>query len=1492
MNNHMIHNSRTTALNVAAMAIVALLLAAISNVLGDVPGIISYQGRVTVDGTNFTGTGWFKFAIDNGNSVSWANDGSVVDEAVGAEPTNGVPLTVSQGLFAVNLGDTSVSNMTASILPGTFAGSARYLRVWFSADGTNFTALSPITRITASGYALNAANAEGVSAGAITGNSIANSAITTAHLASDAVTSVKIADGTITGSDLSSSIAISTSGNITSGGLNVDSGTLYVDAANNRVGISTTTPSVKLDIVGNSSGTNDALRLRAGNASNSNIASQVLLSQSGGTNYTHSIKSRHNAGSDTGNAIDFYVWNYGTDAAGDVGTLQALTVTASSSGPRVGVGTASPTVALDVNGTANASSFTGNSLNMDSGTLYVNATSSRVGVGTLVPVAKLDIASDNSGTNDALRLRSGNASNSNVASQVLFSQDGGSNYTHSIKTRHNAGSDGGNAIDFYLWNYGTDASSDVGTMQGMTIVASSSGPRVGVGISSPTVALDVNGAAKATSFSGDGSGLTGIGASSLISNSVTSAKIADSAVIAAKIADNSVTSAKIADNSVTSAKIVDGAITGSDLSSSISIITSGAINTDVSTVSNKLTAGYAEIGNTNSVPLVLRSSDDTGTSLKLENGAVGGRNWSLVSSAAGNAEGGGRLMIKDNNANAVRMVVGYDGNVGIGTNAPQTPLHVVGTVTATAFNGDGSGLSNVITSVADGSITSARLANNSVISDKIADGNVTSAKIADDSITALKIADDSVTTDKIASGAITGSKFASDISITTSGNVTSGGLNVNGGTLFVDTTNNRVGIGTTSPTVALDVNGTVRATTILSGSGNTLNGSYSVMGGGAGNTSTGFAATVAGGYLNVSTGTVTTVGGGYRNVAGGFGATIAGGEGNSIDIQGGYSFVGGGQNNAIHDSWAVIAGGYANNIQSGSDYGFIGGGLQNTNSGPVGTIAGGLKNTVGYIATIGGGQQNSATGSWATVAGGLSNSAGGREAFVGGGQGNTASGTNSVVAGGYGNTASGDYSMAAGRRAKAVNNGSFVWADSTDADFSSTGTNQFLIRASGGVGIGTNNPQTALHVVGTVTATAFSGDGSGLTGVIATNAYNTSVSLSGTTLNVTDGGGTKSVSLASFTNSSVSLSGTTLNVANGFSTASADLSTLQNVYKLVRSNSTTTAVHVDSSGRVGIATTSPGATLDVDGYARFDGDIGVILQNSASTSEGGQLKFNDANATNVTQSGGWNLDVYNTNTLRLFRSDVGTKLIIQTNGNVGIGTTSPSSKLDVNGTVTADAFSGPFSGTLSVDCTNNQYAATLTGSNTAGTWFTINNAYGRTWQFISTSTNNGEGTGKLLIRDGLSNAVRILINTNGFVGIGTNSPTERLEVTGNIRCTGTVTANGTVLTSDRNLKKDIAPLGESLGKVMALKPATYRFKSEAGSEAAHVGFIAQEVQQVFPDAVKQSGDHLALSYTDLSVAGIKALQELKREKDEQIEALKAMNAALLERLEALEQSRK
>ena len=67
--------------------------------------------------------------------------------------------------------------------------------------------------------------------------------------------------------------------------------------------------------------------------------------------------------------------------------------------------------------------------------------------------------------------------------------------------------------------------------------------------------------------------------------------------------------------------------------------------------------------------------------------------------------------------------------------------------------------------------------------------------------------------------------------------------------------------------------------------------------------------------------------------------------------------------------------------------------------------------------------------------------------------------------GGFQNSAEGNSSFAAGRRANTIDHGDFVWADSTDEDFSSTRADQFLVRAPGGVGLGMNSPDAQLHFV-------------------------------------------------------------------------------------------------------------------------------------------------------------------------------------------------------------------------------------------------------------------------------------------------------------------------------------------------------------------------------------------------------------------------------------------
>jgi hypothetical protein len=208
---------------------------------------------------------------------------------------------------------------------------------------------------------------------------------------------------------------------------------------------------------------------------------------------------------------------------------------------------------------------------------------------------------------------------------------------------------------------------------------------------------------------------------------------------------------------------------------------------------------------------------------------------------------------------------------------------------------------------------------------------------------------------------------------------------------------------------------------------------YGTVGGGVDNTAGGSGATVGGGAYSSAHSDMSTVGGGQQNAATGYGAAIGGGQWNTTN--GGYATVAGGAGNSAGAAYATVAGGgwttpaqesTANRVTD--DYGTVGGGGNNL----AGNADGDLANA--HFATVGGGGGNTAAGSYATVPGGRDNYAGS------------------------------SYSLAAGRRARANHAGSFVWADSTDADFASTATNQFRVRATNGAHLITNAATDGLYV--------------------------------------------------------------------------------------------------------------------------------------------------------------------------------------------------------------------------------------------------------------------------------------------------------------------------------------------------------------------------------------------------------------------------------------------
>jgi hypothetical protein len=134
------------------------------------PALVSYQGEVRTGTTPYVGTGHFKFSVVNaaGDTTYWSNDGTGTG---GDEPSAAVALDVSNGVFSLLLGDTTLGGMSQPLDAAVFDDPARYLRVWFSPTGLtgSFVRLEPDTRVAAVPYALQAQVAAAVPWSGVTG---------------------------------------------------------------------------------------------------------------------------------------------------------------------------------------------------------------------------------------------------------------------------------------------------------------------------------------------------------------------------------------------------------------------------------------------------------------------------------------------------------------------------------------------------------------------------------------------------------------------------------------------------------------------------------------------------------------------------------------------------------------------------------------------------------------------------------------------------------------------------------------------------------------------------------------------------------------------------------------------------------------------------------------------------------------------------------------------------------------------------------------------------------------------------------------------------------------------------------------------------------------------------------------------------------------------------------------------------------------------------
>lgn len=384
---------------------------------------------------------------------------------------------------------------------------------------------------------------------------------------------------------------------------------------------------------------------------------------------------------------------------------------------------------------------------------------------------------------------------------------------------------------------------------------------------------------------------------------------------------------------------------------------------------------------------------------------------------------------------------------------------------------------------------------------------------------------------------------------------------------------------------------------------------------------------------------------------------------------------------------------------------------------------------------------------------------------------------------------------------------------------------------------------------GPITATSLSGDGSGLTNVVAVsaatatnavNATNATNATNSTQLNGQPGSFyTNASNLSTGTLSNARTTATEANTANtivardpagNFSAGTITATLAGNASSATTATNATNAANaanadmVDSGGFATGALIGPGTVLGANQHDVLN--RGVKSRVGYATHPTGFIEFAGMQAVVVPTTNG----VGNSADVTFHTWEANTAISrevmrINGRGRVGILTASPQSPFHVT-------------------------AANIAAAND--------------WMIRITNTAGGTGG--------------IRISNDGFLDI-TNvvqgGTAARLNSTG---------VWGTF--SDRRLKKDIEPALGNLEAAMRLRPVTYAMTHDDPGTPRHLGFIAQEVREVIPEYVMgdESKGNLAVAYGQMSVIAIGAIQELKAEN----EALQAENTAIKQRLASLE----
>ena len=330
-------------------------------------------------------------------------------------------------------------------------------------------------------------------------------------------------------------------------------------------------------------------------------------------------------------------------------------------------------------------------------------------------------------------------------------------------------------------------------------------------------------------------------------------------------------------------------------------------------------------------------------------------------------------------------------------------------------------------------------------------------------------------------------------------------------------------------------------------------------------------------------------------------------------------------------------------------------------------------------------------------------------------------------------------------------------------------------------------------------------------------------------------------------NSSASGGGSFLAFVDQGATGNSETGTL--VFQ-VDAGAPANSLRVSSGGNIGIGTATP--VLDVHANTTDTPAIRLEQNNSGGfTAQTWDIGANEANFFVRDVTSGSRLP------FRIRPGAPTSSIDIAADGKVGIGTASPDTRLSVL------AAGATFPTTYNIGDTATFVTATDSFTNIALVKGGIANPQGLHFGVNQTSLFSEIQAS----RDGVATNTLVLNRQGGNVGIGTAAPTELLSVNG----TASKPGGGTwSVFSDERLKNIKGTFNSGLKAIMQLQPVRYEYKPENALGirmiGQHIGFSAQAVQQVIPEAVSQTENgYLMVNNDPIIWTMLNAIKEQQQE---------------------------